>query len=579
MSEKSINSLIGMLSTKKLPDSGILKTTNNSIQGNQEKNSFLARLVDSIKNTHTPEGQPSTTIQSELDNITSAEDIDHLVKQLSMGSPATIVTNDDGNQTQLSPEVKTYIPGEKSTNVIIDNNFNSNISTESTETNTLLEYALPNNQESEPLHGLNTNLLRNAQKMAGESSPEQMDASFPGKLNTTQNNTQMNEQKILEILNNPGQSEAATENTDNESVHKLSKLPGQQDLESHKEPGTISLYERSDINKDIVTGQTLTNTTVNQNSIPAIEKADSNPIPDAYKISNNTIINPNTSSHTEESAKDKIHEILNGQLQDKAQFTNAGKNTQSQQDLMKAHIENSESPIIFDVNTNTAETKAAKLFDNTTLTNNNGVHSVEDAIQVSISSDNSTLNNQGTDTAYDFNTNSVNISHKTEPDTNFNNTLSQINNSTKPLGSLGNGVADDIIQNAKLYLQGGKSEVKMQLNPPELGTLKLEFTFEDDILETKIIVERSAVKDVIEKDISRLRELISNADIDVGKLDVSLQDKENGRLDFMNKDFHSDSESKGSQDFSNQESEYYEEYENERTVASINDSNQINYLV
>jgi len=119
----------------------------------------------------------------------------------------------------------------------------------------------------------------------------------------------------------------------------------------------------------------------------------------------------------------------------------------------------------------------------------------------------------------------------------------------------------------------------MQLSPPELGTLKLEFSFEDDILETKITVERSAVKDIIEKDIPRLRELISNSNIDVGKLDVSLQENENDRQDFMNKDFHSDSKSKSTQDFSNQDNEYYEDNADEETMADNTESTQINYLV
>ena len=53
MSEKSINSLVGLLSTKKLPDSGILKTGNNTLQGNHENNSFRARLTNSMKSDAT----------------------------------------------------------------------------------------------------------------------------------------------------------------------------------------------------------------------------------------------------------------------------------------------------------------------------------------------------------------------------------------------------------------------------------------------------------------------------------------------------------------------------------------------
>jgi len=148
------------------------------------------------------------------------------------------------------------------------------------------------------------------------------------------------------------------------------------------------------------------------------------------------------------------------------------------------------------------------------------------------------------------------------------------------LVSIGNDVADNIVQNAKLYTQGGKSEIKVQLSPPELGTIKLEFKVEDDVLETKIVVERSSVKDLIEKDIPKLRDLIANADIDVGKLDVSLQDNNNSKMDFMNKDFTSGSKSKGAQEPSQQEGELHDDNIDEETVSNNNsESTQLNYLV
>ncbi|MDR4505540.1 MAG: flagellar hook-length control protein FliK [Candidatus Scalindua sp.] len=105
-------------------------------------------------------------------------------------------------------------------------------------------------------------------------------------------------------------------------------------------------------------------------------------------------------------------------------------------------------------------------------------------------------------------------------------------------------MTDHIAQRARLFLQGGKSEVRIQLNPPELGNLKLEFTVVDDVIETKISVEKSMIKEIIEKDIPRLRELLSNADVDVGRFDVFLQEKEGARQDFMNKGFLSDTSSK-----------------------------------
>ncbi len=115
------------------------------------------------------------------------------------------------------------------------------------------------------------------------------------------------------------------------------------------------------------------------------------------------------------------------------------------------------------------------------------------------SSDNPSFSNQEPDILSEFNINSVNARKNAVTETNFTDTLSQITNSSKPLGTLGNDVADNIIQSAKLYINGGKSEIKIQLNPQELGSLKLEFTVDDDILDAKITVERSAVKDIIEK--------------------------------------------------------------------------------
>nr|MBC8553537.1 flagellar hook-length control protein FliK [Candidatus Brocadiales bacterium] len=270
---------------------------------------------------------------------------------------------------------------------------------------------------------------------------------------------------------------------------------------------------------------------------------------------------------------------LKKQIQGKPLSPKADNNQQTQQGVAQTQIEGEETPKIFEVSANTTENKAGKLFDNTTITSSNDAKTVESVMTPNTSSDNSAFNNQGANTDFDFSSNTVNNNQKTRPETNFNNTLSQINNSAKPLGTIGNDVADNIIQSAKLYTQGGKSEVKVQLSPPELGTIKLEFKVEDNVLETKITVERSSVKDVIEKDISRLRELISNADIDVGKLDVSLQDNENNKMDFMNKDFQSNSKSKSPQNLSQEESESNEGNLDEEPISNNRESTQINYLV
>jgi flagellar hook-length control protein FliK len=122
-------------------------------------------------------------------------------------------------------------------------------------------------------------------------------------------------------------------------------------------------------------------------------------------------------------------------------------------------------------------------------------------------------------------------------------------------------------------MQGDKSTIRIQLNPPELGSLKLEFTVEDDVLEAKIFVERSAVKEIIEKDIPRLRELLADTEVDVGNLDVFLQESEDERLNFMNEGFLSDSGSDQTQ-----EREDFDDGVNEELVLDAVSSNKINYL-
>jgi hypothetical protein len=62
MSDKSINSLLGTLSTKELPASGKLGTNNNSINENHERYSFHSKLMNSMKDTETPARQDSKDI-------------------------------------------------------------------------------------------------------------------------------------------------------------------------------------------------------------------------------------------------------------------------------------------------------------------------------------------------------------------------------------------------------------------------------------------------------------------------------------------------------------------------------------
>ena len=643
MPEKLTNSLPGMHATKKLPTSGGLEKASLSIEDNHDKDSFHDKLVNSMKETRRAERHKSTDKPSEAkltDNsselnpmentqqyeektttdilpesnvmknpqihdeqtanetkseavktMDTTDEVNHKIKLLSLGIQPDQTAKTKGNQGQQNSEINQNINKNVITNATNNKNSNSKTPATQLETNVLLEKVFINNQELKSPNGSNVNI---AQKQAGDLIPEPT-VSPAGKLNTAElatnttqqmpgdveqeqpknslsdklstNNTKIGEQKILDILNSTGISDAATKGKDAESM--LS-------------PSTLSTNQAKELTgNNLNTNKKKVQINSNQNIVSTIEKPGLDPLTDAQKIINGKIANISSLPHTDESANNKTNETPQGQHQNKPLYTNADKNANPQQALTQAPIESEDTPKILEASANISESKSTKLFDNTTITASNNINAVESTMQSNTSSDSSAFNNQRADVDSNLSSSAVNNNVKTSTETSFNKTLSQINSSAKPLVSIGNDVADNIVQNAKLYTQGGKSEIKVQLSPPELGTIKLEFKVEDDVLETKIVVEKSSVKDLIEKDIPKLRDLIANADIDVGKLDVSLQDNNNNsKMDFMNKDFTSGSKSKGAQEPSQQEGELHDDNIDEETVSNNNsESTQLNYLV
>jgi flagellar hook-length control protein FliK len=567
------------------------------VQKSDEQNtSDVPSESNSEKHTQKSDEQNTNNIPSELANKKENEtdDVNHIKNLILLGMQTNQTASTDGNHIQLNPEVNKNINENEFASAIINKISNQKTSNAQKVLNALPKNPLLNNQESKLPSVANSNIV---QKLAGDVTPQSA-ASISAKLNTTkvatnmaqqvpgdieqektqpslsdklsaaQANTKTGEQKILDIINNPGLSEAHSDSKEENSLLQSSRLSAGQ-----------ATAAESTLNKN----KTKANITGQHDLISSVEKTGSNPLSDSNKISNNKTLdlNPlsNTSSQTNENTSNKIEEILKGQHQNKATASNADKNLLAQQGQVSPQLEGEDTPKIFEATAKTVDSKAVKLSDNTMLTGNNNINTIESVMPSNNSSNNSTFNNQSANAEFDFSSNTVNNSQKTRQETNFSNTLSQVNNSGKPLGELGNDVADNIIKNAKLYTQGGKSEVKVQLSPPELGTIKLQFKVENDVLETKITVERSGIKDVIEKDIPRLRELLSSADIDVGKLDVSLQDKENNKMDFMNKEFHSSSQGNNAQSSSQQESEKHENDIDEKVTSNNSESTQINYLV
>lgn len=91
-----------------------------------------------------------------------------------------------------------------------------------------------------------------------------------------------------------------------------------------------------------------------------------------------------------------------------------------------------------------------------------------------------------------------------------------------------NNIIEQIAQKVRLYLREGRSDIRLRLEPPELGHIKLKFSVTGNRLEASIEVENLNVMRAIERDIPRLKESISSAGIDVGRLDVLCHEGNDG---------------------------------------------------
>lgn len=74
-----------------------------------------------------------------------------------------------------------------------------------------------------------------------------------------------------------------------------------------------------------------------------------------------------------------------------------------------------------------------------------------------------------------------------------------------------------------LVNHGGRSEIKLNLTPPELGSVEIHFTEENDEIKAKIFVENAEVKAAIEDNVHRLKESVAASGFEIHKVEVYIQ--------------------------------------------------------
>ena len=84
-------------------------------------------------------------------------------------------------------------------------------------------------------------------------------------------------------------------------------------------------------------------------------------------------------------------------------------------------------------------------------------------------------------------------------------------------------IMEQIFQKIRITTHGDRSEIKLSLNPPELGNVKIHFTEEGGEIEAKIYVENAEVKAAIEKNAHHLKESVAANGNEIHKLEVYIQ--------------------------------------------------------
>ena len=81
----------------------------------------------------------------------------------------------------------------------------------------------------------------------------------------------------------------------------------------------------------------------------------------------------------------------------------------------------------------------------------------------------------------------------------------------------------EIVQSARIILKDGDSgSIRMRLNPPELGNVKIELHLADNSISGKIIVESDAARSAFEKGMSNLQDAFHSGGFESARLEVQV---------------------------------------------------------
>jgi len=86
-------------------------------------------------------------------------------------------------------------------------------------------------------------------------------------------------------------------------------------------------------------------------------------------------------------------------------------------------------------------------------------------------------------------------------------------------------IADQVVQNLKLQVDGTASDIRMTLKPPSLGEVQLSVHVEDSRMQAQINVTQQVVKTALEAHMPQLRQALQDHGIEVQRIDVMLPEQ------------------------------------------------------
>ena len=224
-----------------------------------------------------------------------------------------------------------------------------------------------------------------------------------------------------------------------------------------------------------------------------------------------------------ENKNSKLSPAINNSSHAKEQLTENGlskiNSTESSKQDISSISQTNEEWNLFDSHTQEQNTSDTVSFDAPIPKSNNGTH-------FSLDSQTTVNNAQSNGTDFQQNTkaspnSATALSSSLEDAKTINHVFHS--NDMSNVGHTHENIMEQIFQKIRITTHGDRSEIKLSLNPPELGNVKIHFSEENDEIKAIIYVESAEVKAAIENKAHHLKESAASNGIEIHKLEVYIQ--------------------------------------------------------